>query len=236
MLIRIALLAFITFFNSISYAQTPLSRAEVNGMIREFIEKNPEVVLNSIANYTIQKQMSDAKESVRSHTPIAGSKNAKVTIIEYSEFECPFCQRVQPTLQKLRKRYGNKVQFAFKHMPLAFHKKAEPAAAASQAAHMQGKFWEYTEKLWERQSYLGERLYIEVAKEIGLDMKKFNANRKSKMVKNQLQQDMMDSAKAEVRGTPFFLINGTPVSGALPLEDFVRVIEASFQQLEETTK
>ena len=225
----LSLLTAPTFAEEAKTEAKPLTRTEVQGIVREFIEKNPQVVLESLAKYTAEAQKAQALAVIRPHTPTIGSAEAPVTIVEFSEFQCPFCRRAQETLQELRKRYKSEVRFAYKHLPLPFHKEAEPAAKAAQAAHLQGKFWEYSDELWRRQQYLGEKLYVDIAKDLKLDMDKFNEDRASKQVELQVRQDLADGANAGAEGTPFFLINGTPMSGALPVEQFVEAIEAALK-------
>lgn len=213
-------------------AQTPLTRTEVQAIIREFLEENPDAIIDSLGRYEMKQRLKLASDSLRPHTPTIGPEDAAITIIEFSEFQCPFCRKAQATLAELRKRYKGRVRFAFKHVPLDFHPQAEPAALAAQAAHLQGKFWKYSSKLWERQAFLGEKLLVEVAKEVGLDMDKFNKDRRSEKVKAMVDQDLADAKSANVRGTPHFLINGITLSGAQPLGAFVELIEGALAQTE----
>ncbi len=228
---KIFLLAFTLLLPAITtYAE--LNKQDVKSIVREFIEGNGELLLESIATYEKQRQQQLAMASVRKHTPILGPDKAPVTIIEFSEFECPFCRRAQPTLQKLRQRYGDRIRFAFKHLPLDFHAKAKPASYAAQAAWRQGKFWEFSAEIWKRQEFLGEKLFVEIAKELKLDMDKFNTDRASDDVKAEIAIDLADASAVGARGTPFFLINGQPLSGAQPIDAFVTVIEAALQKNE----
>ncbi|MDD9912721.1 MAG: thioredoxin domain-containing protein [Alphaproteobacteria bacterium] len=213
-------------------SQAELTRTDVEAIVREFVEKNPGTIMESLARYSFKQQIQATIKSIGPHTPTLGPKNAKVTIVEYSEYQCPFCKKAQETVKKLRKRYKDRVRFAYKHLPLDFHPQAKPAALAAQAAHRQGKFWEYSDLLWERQQYLGEKLFVEVAKELKLDMDKFNKDRASDAIAQEVQQDLVDGAEAGARGTPYFLINGRAVSGARPINDFIEAIEAAFTEAE----
>ena len=207
------------------WAQTPLSREEVRGLIREFIEKNPELIIESLTSYETTQRLEQANAVIRPHTPTHGPEDAKVTVIEFSEFQCPFCARAQDTLTALRARYGTRVKFAYKHLPLDFHPQAEPAALASIAAHNQGKFWEYSAVLWKNQSRLGERLFTKAAQDVGLDMAQFELDRDAASTQQALARDLIDAHSVGAQGTPFFLINGQPLSGARPINDFITVIE-----------
>ena len=208
-------------------AQPSLSRAQVEAIVSEYIEKNGDKLIGSIAAYQQRLQLAASSRAIRSDNPTQGPANAPVTIIEFVDFECPFCARVQPTTAELKKRYGNRVRWVAKHLPLSFHQKALPAAYAAQAAAMQGKYWEFSDKLWQRQEFLGDALYVELAKSLKLDLKKFNADRASAKVKAIVTADLADAEKVGARGTPFFLINGSPISGAMPAEAFTQVIEAA---------
>lgn len=218
-----ALIAATTLFATPAKAE--LSRADVEMIVKEYIEKNGDKVMAGIYAYQTKKQMAAAGEAISKHTPIQGDATAPVTIIEFSDFECPFCHKVQESIRPVKARYGKRIRWAFKHLPLEFHAKAKPAAYAAQAAHRQGKFWEYSAALWNGQEFLGEPLYVKIAEDLKLDVKKFNADRNSPALQAEVTADLRDAAKVGARGTPFFLINGTPLSGALPEADFVQAIE-----------
>jgi protein-disulfide isomerase len=155
-----------------------------------------------------------------------GPATAPITIVEFSDFECPFCQRVQPNLKPIRDQYGDRIRWVYKHYPLDFHSKAKPAAYAAMAAHQQGKFWEFSKELWAKQNYLSDELYQQIAKSLKLDMVKFKADSGNATLRKNVATDMADGVKVGVQGTPFFLINGKPLSGAQPTEAFVELIEA----------
>src|SRR5207248_10917983 len=110
------------------------------------------------------------------NAPALGPKNAPVTIVEWSEFQCPYCGRLAPTLQQLREEYKGEVRIAWQNQPLSFHPNAMPAAEAAMAADEQGKFWEFHDALFKRQNELGLVLYDDVAKQLGLDMDRFHAS------------------------------------------------------------
>lgn len=217
----------------VDVAKAEMSRDEVEQVVREYIERNGGELKEAIKRHEAQEQLARATEAVRSHNPTYGPDDAAVTIIEFSEFECPYCRRVQPTMKELRKRYGNRVQFVFKHLPLEqIHPNARPAAQASYAAHKQGKFWEFSEILWDRQEFLGERLFKEAAEEVGLDMEQFEEDRKNPATRTYVTLDMTDAKMVGARGTPFFLINGQPLSGAQPKEAFIALIEQALSDAE----
>jgi len=157
--------------------------------------------------------------------PVRGAEQPKVTIIEFSDFQCPFCGRVSPTLDQVIEEYGDQVQIAFKHLPLAFHAKAPAAHAAAVAAGKQGKFWEMHDKIFENQPQMSEAKYIDWAGEIGLDVERFKRDVASADVKKIIEQDKAEAAKLGVTGTPSFFINGRFLSGAQPYSAFKAAIE-----------
>jgi protein-disulfide isomerase len=158
--------------------------------------------------------------------PVLGPRNAPVTIVEWSDFQCPFCGRVEPTLQQLRQDYKGKIRLAWKNQPLSFHPNAMPAAEAAMAAHEQGKFWEFHDALFKKQEQLGPALYDEVAKQLGLDMDRFHASIQSHRNASQIQADMSAGSAVGAGGTPTFFINGKKLVGAQPLDAFKQVIDA----------
>ena len=162
--------------------------------------------------------------------PIKGNKSAAITIVEWSDFQCPFCNRVAPTLAKIEEEYGSKVRLAFKHMPLSIHAQAPAAHAASIAAHRQGKFWEMHDKIFENQRDLAAATLERYAREIGIDINQFKTDIASAEVKKQIAEDMKQAEKLGVTGTPAFFINGRFLSGAQPFENFKRVIDAELEK------
>jgi len=158
-------------------------------------------------------------------SPALGPESAKVTIVEFSDFQCPFCSRVYPTLLRLRQEYGDDVRVVFKHMPLGFHAKAPAAHAAAEAAKLQGKFWPMHDKLFEGQRLLSEAQYEVWAREIGLDVEQFKQDATSKEVKARVDADSAEAQRLGVTGTPAFFINGRFLSGAQPFESFKRMVD-----------
>lgn len=162
-------------------------------------------------------------------SPVRGAKNAKVTIVEFSEFQCPFCKRVEPTLAKLLDEYKGKVKLVFKHNPLPFHPFAEGASKAALAAGYQGKFWEMHDKLYANQKALKIEDLKSYAKELGLNMSKFEKDMNKPAVAEKIKKDKADAAKAGARGTPTFFINGQRFVGAQPIDNFKKIIDAKLK-------
>ncbi|HEX8824528.1 MAG TPA: thioredoxin domain-containing protein [Archangium sp.] len=164
------------------------------------------------------------------NAPARGPKNAPVTIVAYSDFECPFCSRVVPTLKQLEEEYKGKIRVAFKHQPLGFHANAKPAAMASMAAHEQGKFWEYHDKLFANQRALDRVSLDRYAEELKLDMGKFKAAMDSNKYDAQISADMAEATRVGVNGTPTFFINGRALVGAQPNDAYKRVIDEELKK------
>lgn len=157
---------------------------------------------------------------------------AKVVIVEYSDFECPFCSRHHPTMQQIFDDYGDDIAWVYRHFPLSFHPEANPAALASECANEQGKFWEYADALFENQDQLGEDYYKSLAKSLGLKTSQFNDCLDSEKYQDVIDADAASGRAAGVSGTPATFINGTMVTGssgssvgAAPKSTFTTIID-----------
>lgn len=157
--------------------------------------------------------------------PIRGSESATITIVEWADFQCPFCVRVNPTLDQIQKEYGDKVRIAFKHLPLSMHAKARAAHQAAEAAHRQGKFWEMHDRIFESPKDLNPATYLRYANEMGLDIDRYNSDFSSTSVRKAIDENLAAATKLGVSGTPSFFVNGRFLSGAQPYESFARVID-----------
>ena len=154
--------------------------------------------------------------------PQVGGKEPKITLIEFSDFQCPYCSRAKGTLDELQKIYKNDLQITFRHYPLPFHNNATPAAIAAVAAAEQGKFWQMHDKLFANQQALASADLDKYATEIGLDMAKFKAAMDNPKTKAQVESDTKMGSNFGVGGTPAFFLNGRSFSGAYPLDSFKR--------------
>ncbi len=160
---------------------------------------------------------------------VKGDENAPVTIIEFSDFECPFCTRFyQNTLSLLEEKYilTGKVKFVYRDFPLSFHKNAQKAAEAAECAGEQGKYYEMHDKLFENGVSGGTDSFKEYAQDLGLDTTQFNDCLDSAKMELEVQKDFSDGSAAGVSGTPAFFINGISLSGAQPFAAFEQIIEA----------
>ena len=173
------------------------------------------------------------KVDVPADSPAKGAKFAKVTIVEWSDFQCPFCGRVVPTLKQIQDTYGDSVKIVFRHQPLPFHNNAKLAAEASMAAHEQGKFWPYHDKLFANQQGLDRASLERYAQELGLDMGKFKASLDSGKFTKKVEEDSAAGMAVGANGTPTFFINGREFVGAQPFEAFKGAIDAEIKKADE---
>jgi protein-disulfide isomerase len=166
--------------------------------------------------------ISFAKDIDVSGSPVKGKADAPVSIVVFSDFQCPFCSRIEPILAEVLKRNPDTVNVIFKHMPLGMHQQAEPAARAAIAAQQQGKLWEMHDALFAAASKgkLNAESIEKAAKDLGLDMKKFKADVNSEATKERLSNDLSAARLAEVNGTPTLFVNGRRVNSPSP--DFIQ--------------
>ena len=159
--------------------------------------------------------------------PGIGPEDAPIVIVEFSDFQCPFCKRFNDeTFRQLLAAYPGKIRFVFRHLPLtSIHPEAFPSAEASMCANEQNSFWEYHDKLFENQDKLGSELYLQIAGDINLDVGEFENCLGTERYKDLIQQDSDFAVNLGVQSTPTFFINGLALVGAQPLETFKQVID-----------
>jgi len=155
-----------------------------------------------------------------------GPETALVTIVEFSEFQCPFCARVAPTLKRIEETYKSSVRIVWKHLPLQeIHKNAMGASLAAEAAGRQGRFWEFHDRLFADQTKLGPDDLKLHAKELQLDMSRFETDLLNSDHKKKIDADMAEAKALDIRGTPGIFINGRFVAGAQPFDVFAKIID-----------
>jgi protein-disulfide isomerase len=158
--------------------------------------------------------------------PIRGAAGAPVTVVEFSDFECPFCKQTHPTLKQLLERYPDKVRLAYRDFPLdSIHPQARRAAEAARCAQDQGKFWEYHDVLFAQSPQLALEDLRRYAGQVGLDVTKFDGCLAAGTHKAAVQRDLDEGNRLGITGTPAFFINGRTLTGAQPLEAFTRLID-----------
>lgn len=195
-----------------------LTRNQKQEKARELFER-----LRKENNVAIK--LTEPRKQVEASGPARGPENAKVTIVEFSDFECPFCSRAHDTVEQVMQQYAGKVRLTFRHYPLPFHPNAQKAAEASLCAHDQGKFWEYHDVLFKNQKALEPAKLKEHAKSVGLDETKFSDCLDKSKYADAVKKDMEAGSEVGVSGTPAFFINGIMISGAQPIEEFKRIID-----------
>ncbi len=172
-------------------------------------------------------------------TPERGRKTAKVTIVEYTDFQCPYCGRAAATIDALRKRYGDELRIALRRNPLPFHVNARAYADLSMAAKDQGKFWEVHDFLFAHQSELdelgndGPSRALEVARKLGLDLRLYRQVIAAQTHAREIDADIAEAQRLGATGTPSFFVNGQPVTGAQPIEAFITVIDAELKKAQD---
>lgn len=165
---------------------------------------------------------------VTSEDNVYGPSDAKVTLITYSDFECPYCAKFSNTIEQVIDEYGDDVRVVFRHFPLSFHANAQGASLAAECAAEQGKFWQMHDVIFDANEAgtMSVDAWKDAAEDLGLDTGDFDDCMDSQKYADKITEQMKDGAAAGVRGTPATFVNGTMVSGALPLESFIQIIDS----------
>jgi protein-disulfide isomerase len=217
-------------------AQIKGEQAQVREQIRSYLQNQK---LNAKRDEFLKSLRSQAKvvinlkpppvlrvEVSAAGAPFKGPAKAPVTIVEFSDFHCPFCRRVLPTLAQLESKYGEKVKLVFRDFPIDnLHPGATKAHEAARCANEQGKFWAYHDKLFASPPKSTPEIFKELAKEVGLDVTSFETCFDGGKYQADIKKDIEEGNRVGVTGTPAFFINGRLVSGAQPLEAFSRIID-----------
>ncbi|CAM3740863.1 DsbA family protein [Flavobacterium chungbukense] len=149
------------------------------------------------------------KPAVNKTDHIQGKKNAKIVIVEYGDYQCPYCGAAYPILKEMMKKYGERIQFIFRNFPLSeMHKYARSAAIVAEAAALQGKFWEMHDAIYENQEYLSETFLLELAEKLELDPHQLNIDIKKSELASKVDSDFESGVLSGVNGTPSFFVNG----------------------------
>ena len=205
--------------------------------IIQVIQDDPKMVYDAYMAY--QRQLAQERDAqqleysfknpatvpVRPDNPAKGPDNAPITIVCFMDFQCPYCARSVFTISDLMERYPGKIKLVYKNNPLPNHTAALDAAKAALAAGKQGKYWEFRDRLYADMSRLNDAGYVKLAGELGLDLAKFNADRRSPDVAATITADQKEAAGLSLRSVPFFYVNGIPVKGAKSVDYFRMVID-----------
>ena len=208
--------------------------------ILKVIREHPKDIMEAVVGYQrsqaekrmksaetrLQEQAAQLKaEEVLADSPLRGKVGSRLVLIEFSDFQCPYCAKAYATVQQFMVAHGQEVALVYKHLPLGeMHPEATNAALASWAAQQQGKFWEFHDAMFSSPDRLGDAYYGEVAKKLGLDLARFNKDRVSEAAQAAVQRDLDLAKKLNIQATPQFLLNTHPITGAAPLEEFEKVL------------
>jgi protein-disulfide isomerase len=233
---------FMTGFSFLLAAGCAPSQSQLEKAVGDYIQKNPQALQKSIQaaiqaqrpqpkpQLPIEERIKQAIKVDVGNAPAQGPADAPITLVEFSDFQCPFCGRVNPTIDQLQKDYAGKIRVVFRQHPLPFHPNAMPAAKASLAAKDQGKFWEMHKLLFANQQNLSEDTIQKLAKEAGLNMDKFMKDWKSNKYDSIIQEDIKFAEANGATGTPAAFINGVLIVGAQPPDAFKAVIDKLLEQ------
>jgi protein-disulfide isomerase len=185
----------------------------------KFLASLKEKTAVTIALEPPRQKIADAGHASR------GPEDAPIVIVEFSDFQCPFCQRANPSVDQVLKTYGDKIRFVYRHYPLPNHPDARPAAEAAACAQEQGKFWPYHDRLFANVAKLSGKDLKDHAAAVGLDTAQFGSCVDGRRQKARVDADIAEADAAGVSGTPAFFINGRALEGAQPFEAFKRIID-----------
>ena len=214
-----------------------MDEAWIREIVLQVIMENPALIQKTLDNYQRKSRIEYQKRQLEASfknrvmdiqagtSPTRGPDDAEITIFAFQDFECPYSQRGAATLKPLLKEYSGKIRLVFKNRPQTFHKQAAGAAKAALAAQKQGRFWEYHDLLFENNRSLGEEVFIKLARQLNLDIERFNKDRNSKKIEEQLNTDLAVAKEHNFNGTPTFVINGVVIAGAQPQSYFEDVIK-----------
>ena len=222
-------------------AEKHIPDSQINAQIKERIMsylqtlKKQDLIIEHVTKLTKGKPIEvyftkpklQVDVEVGNDAPAMGKEGALVTVIVFSDFQCPFCARGAESVAAIKKKYGNKVRIAFRHFPLPMHHDARPASEASMCVNEQSsdKFWKFHDIVFKNQDKLDKANLEKFAKEAGADVKKFNECVEAKKYADVVQKDMEYGEKIGVKSTPTFFVNGQLVSGAVPIEQFSEIID-----------
>jgi len=162
-------------------------------------------------------------------SPAKGGANAQIEVIEFADFECPYCLAAAPTVKKVMETYGDRIRLVYRNYPLPNHPRARPAAEAAQCANEQGQFWPYHDRLFAEAGKLTDADLKKAAADLGMDATRFNTCVDEHRYKAVIDEDQQAGNAAGVNGTPAFFVNGRLLSGAQPFEAFKRVIDEELE-------
>ena len=216
--------------NSVTCEEVKRDLPEVPpGQCRTLLEHYPELLAQLEEREARTQPLGDEPwRALLGGTPSSfGPQDARVTIVEFSDFQCPYCAQASETVKKIRETYGDKVRFVFRQFPLSFHPNARGAAEAARAAHAQGKFWAYHDRLFARQGQLDRKSLEGYAQELGLDVPAFKKSLDERAFEGQIEADIALGRTAKVDGTPTMFINQRRAPNPTDFEAVAPLIDAA---------
>lgn len=196
-----------------------------------FLSKSSPATVDDAGN----TKRADGKLLVKEDSYFAGNKKAKVTIVEFADFQCPACSSAQPIVKRIIEDYKDKIFFVFRHFPLPQHKNAKLAGLVGEAAGAQGKFWQMYDMLYENQSEWGESskpmdFFTKYAQDLGLNVDKLKEDIKKDALANKMQRDLDDGNAVGVNSTPTFYVNGLQLRGVPQYSELQKLIESELKK------
>ena len=227
-------------FYDANQERMPRSFEELEGRITVHLQRQSEIRRRAAlarelrTSYPVRVSLAPPRADVDADDdPFMGPENAPVTLIEFSDFQCPYCRRVQSVLKRLMTAYHGQLRLVFRDFPLRqIHPEAQKAAEAAQCANDQGQFWQYHDRLFAADD-LGVRDLKQYAVEMGLNAESFNDCLDSEKYSQEVQSDIDEARIAGVNATPSFFVNGLPINGAVPFERFVELVELALERTRE---
>jgi protein-disulfide isomerase len=220
-------------------AQIPKPKEQVAGQIKQYLQQQRQreaqtAFIKSLEDkYKAEYMIEPIRVEVASAGfPAKGPEGAPVTIVEFSDFQCPFCSRLIPTLDQVKEKYGDKVRIVFRQFPLGFHDKAQKAAEAALCAADQGKFWELHDAMFKDQAGIAVDGLKAKAVTLGLNADSFNSCLDSSKKAEMVKADVAAGSAVGVTGTPAMFINGRFLSGAVPIEQITQVVDDELKRAE----
>ena len=212
--------------------------SQLEEQVLQIIHEHPEAIIESVQTYQQQQQEKQQQalsffsqalqtnpKEVINDSPTTGLAESRIVLVEFSDFQCPYCAEAHKTVKSFMAKHQDKVELVYKHFPLtAIHPEAMPAAKAAWAAGQQGKFWEYHNALFAQQNKLGEDLYLNIAKTLKLNLNQFNKDRNGNTADAAIQKDIQLAQRLGIAGTPFFIMNDQAFSGAVQLTDMENIL------------
>ena len=219
-------------FYDTNKAQIGVPKEQVTGQIQQYLQetRQKEAFDRFIAalkeKYSVKSMLEPLRFQVETaNHPTRGSDKAPLTIVEFSDFECPYCSRLFSTMKQVEKTYGDRMRLVYRQFPLVNHPHAQKAAEASLCAHEQGHFWQMHDLLFQEQQALGVPDLKAKAVTLKLDAANFEKCLESNRYAERVKKDILDGSRIGVTGTPAMFINGRFISGAVPFEELAKIID-----------